>query len=174
MAKSLREQPPSSSVARLFDLTAAARATSAVPTEPPVTHGTDEPVVHRRVETSMTEFRPAPTTEAPASEPWSQQPTIKRELVLTPSTDETFSRLVELFRRSTGTRLTNSHVARALLKGVAHCMDQIQREADRVGRQRLPSNARAHELHRERFEAILADAIIAAIRASAAYDPGRR
>lgn len=165
MAKALREPPPTSSVARLFDLNAAARATSA---STPAIEAPATPASGQRIEPDP---RPSAQPPARASEAWLQQPTIKRELVLTPSTDDTFSALVELLRRSTGTRLTASHVARALLKGVAHCMDQIEREARRLGRQKLPANARGREMERERFESLLADAIISGVRASAAFDP---
>jgi hypothetical protein len=49
-------------------------------------------------------------------------------------------------------------------------MDTLEREAKRLGPQKLPSNARGKELERERFEAIIADAFIAGIRAAAAFD----
>jgi hypothetical protein len=99
-----------------------------------------------------------------------RQANIKREFVLTPSTDATFTRVVELYRRTTGARMTSSHVARAILKGVAHCMDHIEREARRIGPLKLPSNARGRELERERFEAKIADAFVAGIRASSVFD----
>jgi len=97
-------------------------------------------------------------------------PNIKRELVFTAASDETLSRLVELYRRTTGTKLTASHVGRALMKGVAHCLDYLEKEARRIGPLKLPSNARGRELERERFEARIADAFIAGIRSAPAMD----
>jgi hypothetical protein len=148
MPRPLRQQQPSSSVARLLDLDAAARAVAS-----------PKPV-------------PENDEEAGDSLPaWGESPNIKRELVLTQSTDDTFTRLVDLYRRSTGTRLTTSHVARAVMKGVAHCIGQLEIEIKKVGRQKLPSNARGRELERERFEARLADAFVAGIRSASAFDP---
>lgn len=109
-------------------------------------------------------------TDAPLPA-WGESPNIKRELVLTQSTDDTFTRLVDIYRRSTGTRLTTSHVARTMMKGVAHCIGQLETEIKRVGRMKLPSNARGRELERESFEAKLADAFVAGIRSASAFDP---
>ena len=100
-----------------------------------------------------------------------QRANIKRQLVLSEATNETFSQLVELYRRSTATRLTDSHVARAIFKGVAHCMDTLEREAKRIGPQKLPANARNKQAERERFEALIADAFVAGVRAASAFDP---
>lgn len=175
MAKPLREPPPSSSVARLFDMGAAARAIATPPPEPlspPVASAAVEETTRDR---PLTPDRPIRTPAAPVPQqpavpqPSGEQPTLKRELVLTPTADQTFGTLVELYRRSTGTRLTSSHVARAMLKAVAHCMDELEREASRIGPLKLPANARGRELERERFEARIADAFAAGMRASAAF-----
>ncbi|MCL4740963.1 MAG: hypothetical protein KJZ54_02055 [Phycisphaerales bacterium] len=168
MAKPLREPPPSSSVARLFDMGAAARAIAtpaAEPNPPPSALPTPEAASDRPIRTSS----PPVPQETPARQATGEQPTLKRELVLTPSADQAFGTLVELYRRTTGTRLTSSHVARAMLKAVAHCMDEIEREATRIGPLKLPANARGRELERERFEARIADAFAAGMRASAAF-----
>lgn len=149
MPRPLRQPQPSSSVARLLDVHAAARAVSPSAASP----------------------QPGSVQRGPAPAPWPERPTTDREVQLTPSADRSLSRLVELYRRSTGTRLTTSHVARALLKGIDHCMDTLEREAGRLGPMRLPSNARGSELARERFEARIADAFLAGIRAAAAFDP---
>ena len=93
-----------------------------------------------------------------------QSAIIKRELALNLRTDETFTRLVEIFRRHTGTRLSSIHLARALFIGMECCVDRIEREAKRCGRQKLPSNARGREAERESFERTIARAIIAGIR----------
>jgi len=94
---------------------------------------------------------------------------IKREIVLSLSTDETFTRLIELYRRSTGTRLSGSHVARAMLRGVSHCFESLQREAGDIGRLKLPGNARGREGERDRFEDRIAEAFVNGIRSAAAY-----
>lgn len=166
MAKPLREAPPSSSVARLLDIGAAARAVATVEASPPPAA---QPPIIEAVASPTALQHPAPQAPAPVARTH-ENPSIKRELVLTPAADETFSRLVELYRRTTGTRLTSSHVARSVMKGIAHCMDQLEREAKRFGPMKLPSNARGRELERERFEARIADAFVAGIRASSAFD----
>jgi hypothetical protein len=176
MPKPLRQPPPSSSVARLLDLGAAARAvatvqpdpappqqTATVPATPPAQSA--QPVI---THAPAANTAPPPAPQPPAAT--GEQPNVKREFVLTPSADATFSRIVDLYRRSTGTRLTSSHVARAMLMGVAHCMDSLEREARRITPTKLPSNARGRELERERFEARLADAFVAGMRAAAAFD----
>lgn len=173
MAKQLREPAPSSSVARLFDMQAAARAV-AVQSEPSTaaTHGCS-------VRTVASETRPGPSS-AEAARPPAQSEVVrsgehaflKRELVLTPGTDQVLTRLVDLYRRETGTRLSASHVARAVLKGIAHSMHTLEREARRLGPMKLPGNARGRELDRERFEARIADAFVAGVRAASAFDPG--
>lgn len=156
MPKPLREPQPTSSVARLLDLDAAARAVRKQPSD---------------TEPSRQTYHLGPQlAAAPISPSTGETPRIKRELVLTHSADQAFTRLVEVYHQATGTRLTASHVARAMFKGVAHCMDQLERHAKKNGPLRLPSNARGRELERERFEARIADAFIAGIRASAALD----
>ncbi len=101
-----------------------------------------------------------------------ETPSIKRELVLTRSADETLTRLVDTFRHATRARLTTSHAMRALLKAVAMQLDLIEREARRIGPLRLPSNARGREFDRDRFEALLADAVLAAMRQNQPSGPG--
>lgn len=150
MPKPLKDPVPTSSIARLFDMGAAARAVSAPTEEPPTLAVAPE----------------APKSNAPRSQRRAsgEQPTLKRELVLTPSADKAFGDLVDLYRRTTQSRLTASHVGRAVMKGIAHCFDQLEREARRIGPLKLPPNARGRELDRERFEARIADAFVAGIR----------
>lgn len=156
MAKPLREAQPSSSVARLLDLGAAARAIvkEEVKKEP------EEPTRHQSGDL-------APLKVA---QPTGETPNVKCQVLLTPSADKTFTRLVEVYRLATGTKLTASHVVRALLTATSHCMEQLEKRAKRIGPLKLPSNARGKELERERFEARIADAFIAGIRNSAAMD----
>lgn len=146
MPRSLPQPPPSSTVARLLDAQAAARAThSAADVLPPGTHLPLAPS--------------DPTTPRPQ-----EQREIKRELTLSPATDETFTQLIELYRRATGTRLSASHLARALLMGIATCLPALQREAARLGPLKLPGNAPGYQRERQRFEERLARAFVAGMR----------
>lgn len=169
MAKPLREPPPSSSVAHLFDVGAAARAvaTPVIAAAPSSLATVSEPQPVAR----STPLEPAPRSAQPSMRTATgERPTIKRTLVLTPSANATFSRLVELYQRTTGTRLTDSHVARAMFRGIEHCMETLEREARRLGPQKLPANGRGHELDRERFEARIADAFVAGVRAASSLE----
>lgn len=157
MARPLRVPQPTSSVARLLDLDAAARAVSS-----PRPSG--EPTAPTALGFPLSGL--LGSGEVPNSD----TPRTKRELVLTRAADDSFTQLVEVYRRATGTRLTTSHVARAVLKGVAHCFDQLEKHARRMGPLKLPSNAAGRTMERERFEARIADAFIAGIRASSAMD----
>lgn len=168
MPKPLREPPPSSSVAHLFDMGAAARAVATVPVAARL-ESDNAPEPHTEVPRKIAEPALPPATQARVA--WGEQPNIKREVVLTSSTDEILTRLVELYRRSTATKLTSSHVMRAILKGIGHCMDTLEREAKRIGPQKLPANARNKQPERERFEALIADAFVAGVRAASAFDP---
>lgn len=160
MPKMLKEPPPTSSIARLLDFNAAARAV-ALPPSAPISVAR-EPVTP--------ENQSAPQVRADNAVPTGERPRLNRQLVLTPSADETLSRLVDLYRRATDSKLTSSHVTRAVLRGIAHCMDHLEREARRIGPLKLPSNARGRELERERFEARIADAFVAGIRAAPAFE----
>jgi hypothetical protein len=95
---------------------------------------------------------------------------VKREFVLTPSAEQTLADLVALYQRATGTKLTASHVARVMLKGIAHCMESLEREAKYIGLLKLPSNARSKESERERFEDHIAMAFVAGIRGAPAFN----
>lgn len=160
MAKPLQTEPPSSSIARLLDLNAAARAVAApVETE----EKAEAPATQQEKPVEIPRVAAKPTSALTS-------PHIKRELVFTPASEAIFSQLVEIYRRTTGTKLTASHVARALMKGAAHCMEYLEKEARRIGPLKLPSNARGRELERERFEARIADAFIAGIRSAPALD----
>jgi hypothetical protein len=112
---------------------------------------------------------PASTPKA-ASVPAAEPANLKRELILSQSAENTFSELVTLYQRETGTKLTASHVARAVLRGVAHCMESLEREAKYIGRLKLPSNARGREADRERFEEHIAMAFVAGMRAAPAFN----
>ena len=152
MPQPLREPPPSSSIARLLDAEAAARAIGptlmnhSAPNEP-IDEGTPSPLDAKRCTVL-----------------------IKREITLTPAADETLTQLVDVFRRATRTRLGTSLTARALLRAVAHCMAAIEREARRTGPCKLPANASGKEAERDRFEFRVAQAIANGMRSAACLE----
>ena len=150
MAKALNNKPPTSSVARLFDQGAVARALS--------------PANSSRKKPDAAEFQPVAHDSRPP-----QLAVIKREFVLTPTAEEALARLLQVYRNATGTRLSNSHVLRAMLRGVAHGLTAIEREANRLGPLKLRSNAKGRETEREQFESALASSFIAAMRTLPAY-----
>jgi hypothetical protein len=142
MPRSLSQPPPSSTVARLLDSQAAARATRAV----------------------------SDASLFTSSAPERREREIKRELTLSRATDQTFAQLIELYRRATGTRLSASHLARAMLIGIAPYLPTFEREAARLGLLKLPSNAAGHELERHRFEEQIGRAFVAGIRAAPTFE----
>ena len=154
MARSLTQSPPSSTVARLLDVGAAARAIGETASAAAPEHANAVSSVSQAAESSA------------GREPG----VVKRELTLSPAADDVFDQLVELYRQATGARLSSSHLARAMLRGLSQCLPCLQREANRIGRLRLPSNARGHEPERQRFEERIAQAFIAGIRASTPFD----
>lgn len=156
MPKPLKDPVPTSSITRLFDMGAAARAVAAPPVEE----------VIRQEQPSVVK---TPVVRVPRRA-FGEQPTLKRELVLTPSADRAFSQLVELYRTTTQSRLTASHVARAIMKAIGHSFEQLEREAKRLGPLKLPQNARGKEQERDRFEARIADAFVAGIRSAPLFD----
>jgi hypothetical protein len=149
MPKPLTTKPPTSSVTRLLDLSSAARA---------VAPASEPPAQHQGAAATPLEPRP------PAATLPDDHPCVKRELVLTPAADQAFTRLVDSYRRGTGTKLTASHVARAVLAAIGHAMPELEDEAAAIGIQKLPSNARASAPERARFEAMLADAFLQGLR----------
>lgn len=150
MARTLSKKPPTSSVARLFNREAASRALAASRTQV-------------CTEESPNNRMPLPPDRI------ARAAVIKREFVLTPETEDTLMRLVQVYRRATGTRLSNSHVLRVVLRGIQHGLAAIEREANVLGTLKLPSNAKGREVERERFENALASNFIAAMRTLPAY-----
>jgi Arc/MetJ-type ribon-helix-helix transcriptional regulator len=154
MPKAIERPIPTSSVARLFDHSAAARAIA----EPKAaTLSVANPV-------TAPALIPSPQVEPSAGS--RQSVLVKRELVLTPEVDETLNRLVLALRQSTGTRLNASHVVRALLRAMGTMAPAIASQANRLRSLRLPPKARGQEAQREAFERQLADLIAAAIKAN--------
>ena len=152
MAKNLRTSPPSSSVARLLDPVAAARAIQQVsahdagpPASPPMTAWPGQ------------DIRLAPPRER----------LVKREIVLTPEADAVLDQLLGLYRQATRTRLSTSHVIRAMLLSAQYAMDALDNELEHVGALRLPSNARGRDAERRRFEMSLARAFAKAMQHAA-------
>lgn len=135
MARRLAAERPTSSIARLLDPAAAAEALVARPVRPP-------PDRSRQSRRALT----------------------KREVVLTAEADAAFQALIDACREGTQTRLTASHVVRALLRVVSGALPELRAALAKVGSQRLPSNGAAFEAERVRFEQVLADAILTGLR----------
>lgn len=158
MARPLRETPPTSAVARLLDVGAAARAVSSTAALAPE---------------SPNALSPAVTPIAAETRPLGPNTLIKREFVLTPATDRAMTTLIDSLRLATGARVSASHVLRALLLAVEHAQGCIESESRHVGRLRLPSNARGRDAERAEFERRIAAVLAAGMRAAAAFDSSR-
>lgn len=146
MARSIREFPPTSSVARLLDPGAATRAIAPcavdAPSSPaaPDLHSQGRPLIRSRP--------------------------IKREVLLTQDADTALDTLIQLFRETSGARLTASHIARALLLAAHTAVPEIRRAAQQLGPQALPGNAPGHEAARRRFEQRIAAALAVGMSAA--------
>ncbi len=158
MPKTLTDPPPTSSVARLLDRGAVARALSPNSSRPGASSSSLETVEVTLVSDHGVGPRPSP---------------IKREFVLTPETDATLATLVSIYRQATGSRLSASHIVRALLRAAERGLESIEREAQRLGLLKLPSNGKGHEAQRKAFEAKLAGGFIAAMRTTPPAYTGR-
>jgi len=150
MARKLERPPPSSAVARLLDTSAISAAIAAAPT-----HAISEPLPRAR------------TPEGPQASAAATRP-VKREIVLTRESDEQFQALIDACRQATGSRVTASHVARALFRVVAEAMPGIRRSLAELGPQRLPSNAPGFDHDRAHFEHRLARALARGLAATPA------
>jgi hypothetical protein len=155
MPKPLARQQPSSSVARLLEPGIAAGALAPVKSE-----RVEEPILGTLQESERNRGRGATGEIA----------NITRQFIVTESTDEILKQLVQLYSRAIGSQLTNSHVLRAILKGVAHAMPELEREAERLGRIKRPRNVRGKEHERELFERRIATAFMAGMRAASVYE----
>jgi hypothetical protein len=155
MAKPLTSPQPSSSIANLLESGVAAAALRPVPNgQPESSHAGMRVVPHSG--------RPVPTGE-PAH--------LKREFVLTETADETLNQLLRVFSKGTGSRLTNSHVVRAILHAVQHALPDVAKQAERLGPLRRPSNARGNEAERDELERKLAACLVAGMRACPLMEP---
>lgn len=155
MPKPLVRQQPSSSVARLLEPGIAAGALS------PVRSDRTEQLIQGTLEESEWNRARGATGEIA---------NITRQFIVTESTDEILRQLVQLYSRAAGSQLTNSHVLRAILKGVAHAMPELEREAERLGRIKRPRNVRGKEHERELFERRITTAFMAGMRAASVYE----
>jgi hypothetical protein len=100
-------------------------------------------------------------TARPVEDP--ETPNIMRQFILTQSADDTLHEAIRLLSRATGTSPTNSHFLRALLKIVANAIPEIEREAEEIGKLKLPKNARENQQERDEYEQKLAEAIASAV-----------
>lgn len=155
MPKPLVRQQPSSSVARLL--------------EPGVAVGALSPVRSDSSEQRMPDSLLEPSRNRGRAAT-GELVNITRQFILTESTDEVLQQLVQLYSRAAGSQLTNSHVLRAILKGVAHAMPELEREAGRMGKIKRPQNTRGKEHERESFEQKIAAAFVSGMRASSALE----
>lgn len=161
MAKMLSTNPPTSSLARLLDSSAAGGAVEPI-APPPASGGQFGPPLEHRAAAAAPE--PA-TSRAPARSPSRDLPSIKRELVLSPLAEATFAELVDVLRRTTGTKLTASHAFRSLMRALRPAVTTLAGRSDCV-RLRLPSNAPGYEKERETFEEALCRLLVSAIYSS--------
>lgn len=155
MPRPLVRQQPSSSVARLL--------------EPGIAAGALAPVRSDRIEQPIQET-PQESERNRGRGATGEIANITRQFIVTESTDEILKQIVQLYSRAIGSQLTNSHVLRAILKGVAHAMPELEREAERLGRIKRPRNVRGKEHERELFERRIAAAFMAGMRAASVYE----
>lgn len=155
MPKPLVRQQPSSSVARLLEPGIAAGALAPLRSDL-----IEQPIQGRSQESERNRARSATGEIA----------NITRQFIVTESTDEILKQLIQLYSRAVGSQLTNSHVLRAILKGVAHAMPELEREAERLGRIKRPRNVRGKEHERELFERRITTAFMAGMRAASVYE----
>src|SRR4051812_14359581 len=111
MAKPLWKPQPTSSVAGLLEPGVGAAAIGHVQAASPA----------------------APARGREPTEETGEPANIKREFVLTASTDRALRELVSVFERATGTTITNSHLLRAVLRVTAHALPEIERQAAGLG-----------------------------------------
>ena len=148
MARTLRDPPPTSSLARLLDNDAAARAISRHRDSVEDQYGAGAAPINRGAQPEARSSTEWPDVIRPSR--------IKREVLLCCDTDETLDEVVRMLRLSTRSRVTTSHVVRALLRALSRRLDEIRRQAVHLGPRRLPSNSAGSEHARRDFEEALA------------------
>lgn len=152
MPRTLRQPPPTSSVARLLDTGAATRAISRQQDSPAALPPGDS--------STRSDGETANGSEVAYPSAESAPRRIKREILLCPETDETLDELVRFLRLGTRARVTTSHLVRALLRAVAPDLQSIRLRAAQLGPRRLPSNAPGSEAARRQFEELIAAILI--------------
>ena len=155
MPKPLVRQQPTSSVARLLEPGVAVGALAPVRSDLP-----DRQLLDNGQEPVRNRARAATGELA----------NITRQFILTESTDEVLQQLVQLYSRAAGSQLTNSHVLRAILKGIVHAMPELEREVGRMGKIKRPQNIRGKEHERESFEKKIAAAFVSGMRAASVFE----
>jgi hypothetical protein len=165
MAKELKQPAPSSSIANILDDTETLAATGKTAARPVV--------AERPTGQAVAPLRPSPVAEAPATptRPTGELADIVRQYQLTPTTDGHFNQLHMMICAATRARLPQTSVYRALLHAVGNALPQLEREAQRIGRLRVPKNAKGYEAQRDELEEIVAAAITAGMRAAPEFDP---
>jgi hypothetical protein len=148
MAKALTTPPPSSSVARLLDSTAATRAIAGRPALPNDINTLDAERTFTR-------------TSVPRDVPRGVH---KRELSLCPETDATLETLVHRLRSGTGARVTPSQVVRAMLRAFDPVAGLIDRHAAANGPWRMPATSRDARRARDEFDVLLSTVLKDALR----------
>jgi hypothetical protein len=134
------EETSSSSVARLLDASAVTRAVGPL-------SGSEVP--HAASPTTVKARRRAHP--------------VKREVVLTEHTAEVLDVLVDRLRVATRTRLSASHLVRALVSAIEPSLAGIEVQVASTGPWRLPANGARHDVDRAEFERRMSEAILAAL-----------
>lgn len=96
--------------------------------------------------------------------------TLAKQVVLTPSAEKTFDAYCAAVRGSTTLALKHSELYRAIAHALEHARPAFEREARKLGLLRRAKNDRGNEAERDALERTIAQAIVAALRSTAAMD----
>ena len=115
---------------------------------------------------------PGPIAVFPKERPTlpSDPPDTLRQFALTSKLDRVLKKVVSIYSEATELDLKHSEVIRAILMAFDHAMPELTREASSIGTLRRPKNDRGNELIRDQMERKIARAIIAGMRAAAAFE----
>ncbi len=86
------------------------------------------------------------------------------EVVLTPELNDLVNSLHMILRDNTGASLNKSQLLRSLLRAVKHNLRGVEREAERLGLLKRPSNNPGFEEERELFEETCAQVFLRGMR----------
>jgi hypothetical protein len=100
------------------------------------------------------------------SQPSGDPANVLRQFSLTPSTDRTLKRLVNIYSAATNLDLKASEVLRAVLVALEHAAPELEREAGQIGTLKRPKHERGNEALRDQLERRIARAIIVGTRAT--------